>query len=48
MDVQITVSNEAEAERLGNNWKENSTDIYTYIVTKLLSSGNKDNTDPEG
>ena len=42
LNVQITVSNEAEAERLCNNWKENSTDIYTYIVTKLLASGNKD------
>ncbi len=47
LDIQITVSNEAEAERLCNNWKENSTDIYTYIVTRLLSSGSKDSTDSE-
>ena len=42
LDLQITVSNEAEAERLCNNWKENSTDIYTYIITRLLANGGKD------
>jgi len=47
LNVQITVSNEAEAECICNNWKDNSTDIYTYIVTKLLTSGGKDNTDSE-
>lgn len=47
LDVQITVSNEAEAERLCNNWKDNSTDIYTYIITKLLASGGRDTNEPE-
>lgn len=47
LNVQITVSNESEAERICNNWKDNSTDIYTYIVTKLLTTGGKDNTDSE-
>lgn len=42
LNLQVTVSNEAEAEKLCNNWKENSTDIYTYIVTKLLSAKGKD------
>lgn len=48
LDIQITVSNEAEAERLCNNWKENSTDIYTYIVTKLLATGGREATESEG
>ena len=42
LNLQVTLSNEAEAEKLCNNWKENSTDIYTYIVTKLLSAKGKD------
>jgi len=42
LNLQITVTNETEAERLCNNWKDNSTDIYTYIVTKLLMGGTKD------
>lgn len=42
LDVQLTVANEAEAERICNNWKDNSTDIYTYIITKLLANGTKD------
>ncbi len=42
LNVQITVSNESEAERICNNWKDNSTDIYTYIVTKLLTTGGKE------
>ena len=47
LNVQITVSNESEAERICNNWKDNSTDIYTYIVTKLLTTGGKDATDSD-
>ncbi|MDD5899948.1 MAG: DUF4364 family protein [Lachnospiraceae bacterium] len=47
LEVRVTVSNEAEAERLCNNWKDNSTDIYTYIVTKLLTTGGKDTNEPE-
>ncbi len=42
LNLQITVTNETEAERLCNNWKDNSTDIYTYIVSKLLMGNNKD------
>lgn len=47
LNVQITVSNESEAERICNNWKDNSTDIYTYIVTKLLTTGGKETGEPE-
>lgn len=41
LNVQITVPTETEAERVCNNWKDNSTDIYTYVITKLLTSGGK-------
>lgn len=36
-DLQIVLSSEAEAERLCNNWRDNSSELYTYVVTKLLS-----------
>ncbi len=45
LNLQITVSNEADAERLCNNWKDNSMDIYTYIVTKLLSAKGRESSD---
>lgn len=48
LNLQITVSNEPDAEKLCNNWKDNSMDIYTYIVTKLLSVKGKDSSNEGG
>ena len=36
IDLQLSVTTEAEAEAICNNWKDHSAEIYAYIISKLL------------
>jgi len=42
LDIQIAVPSEADAERLCNNWRENSSEIYGYLIKKLLIGKEKE------
>lgn len=38
IDLTLTVTTEEEATRLCNNWREKSSDIYSYLLSSLLES----------
>ncbi len=42
LNLQLSVPSEADAEKVCNNWRENSSEIYSYIVTKLLVGKEKE------
>lgn len=37
IEVNLTVSTEDEAKTICNNWKENSQDIYAYLIKTLMT-----------
>jgi DNA-binding PadR family transcriptional regulator len=38
IDLTLAVPTEEEAERLCNNWKDKSSDIYAYLMSSLLEN----------
>lgn len=38
IDLTLVVTTEEEAERICNNWKEKSSDVYTYLMSSLLEN----------
>lgn len=38
IDLTLVVTTEEEAERICSNWKEKSSDVYTYLMSSLLES----------
>ncbi|NLP33571.1 MAG: DUF4364 family protein [Clostridiales bacterium] len=36
IDLTLVVTTEEEAEQICNNWKEKSSDVYSYLITSLL------------
>ena len=38
IDLTLSVTTEEEAARLCNNWKEKSSDIYSYLMSTLLDN----------
>jgi DNA-binding PadR family transcriptional regulator len=38
IDLTLIVPTEEEASRLCNNWKEKSSDVYTYLMSSLLEN----------
>lgn len=38
IDLTLVVTTEEEAARLCNNWKEKSSDIYSYLLTTLMEN----------
>ncbi len=38
IDLTLTVTTEAEASMVCNNWKEKSSDIYAYLMSSLLEN----------
>lgn len=38
IDLTLAVTTEEEAERLCNNWREKSSDIYIYLMSSLLDN----------
>lgn len=48
LNLQLILPKEADAERVCNNWHENSSDIYAFIISKLMSTAEKDSKDSDG
>lgn len=38
IDLTLVVTTEEEAARICNNWKEKSSDVYTYLMSTLLDN----------
>lgn len=41
IDLSLTVTSEEEASSLCNNWREKSSDIYSYLMSVLLENKDK-------
>lgn len=38
IDLTLTVTTEEEASRICNNWKDKSSDVYSYLMSSLLEN----------
>lgn len=47
LNLQLSVTSEADAEKICNNWRENSSDIYNFLFSKLLLGKEKDDSGQE-